>query len=204
MSLAKITVLGIAVLSLAALLAAVKSCSAPVGPPTGTYKIDTVTFKPTNPQPAAGPAPGVWVDTNMELSSLSGGTLESKPPFQLAFDYTDNEGSFQNIEFTNVTVTYDDGTVEAATTQLRLPLRIAAREYETVNSMSGGRIVKGKVSILSTKIPDVVTHALPFTLEVEGHFTKPDGSRVPFAIKQHFGVETESSTKSAAEVLQDK
>lgn len=204
MSVSKVAVLGIAVLSLAALLAAVKSCSAPVGPPTGSYKIDTVTFKASSPKPAAGPAPGVWVDTNMELSSLSGGTLESKLPYQLAFDYTDNEGSFQSIEFTNLTITYDDGTVEPATAKLKLPLRTAAREYETVNSMSGGRIVQGKVSILSTKIADVVTRAVPFTLEVEGHFTKPDGSKVPFTIDQHFDVEVEDSTKSAAEVLQDK
>ncbi|WP_442482030.1 hypothetical protein [Aeoliella sp. SH292] len=204
MSVAKVSVLGIAGLSLVALLAAVKSCNGPVGPPTGSYKIDTVTFKPTNPQAAAGPAPGVWIDTNLEVSSLTGGTVKSELPYQLAFDYTDNEGSFQNIEFTSVMITYDDGTIEPATSKLKLPLRIAARLYETVNSVSGGRVVKGTVSILSSKIPGVITRDQPFTLEMEGHFTKPDGSKVPFAIKQHFDVEVEKSTKSAAEVLQDK
>jgi hypothetical protein len=204
MSVAKSAVLVITVLALVALLAAVRSCNAPIGPPTGSYKIDTVTFKPSNPKPAVGPAPGVWIDTNLEVSSLSGGTVKSNSPYQLAFDYTDNDGSFQNIEFTSVTITYDDGTVETATTKLTLPLRIAARQYETVNSVSGGRVVKGTVSIISNKIPNVVTRNESFTLEMDGHFTKLDGSKVPFAIKQHFDVEIESSTKSAAEVLQDK
>lgn len=192
-------------LALLTFCATMQSCSYPIGPPSGNYKIDTVKFVSSNPNPTpAGPVPSIWVDTNMELSSLSGGTLTSTLPYSLQIDYTDNDDSFQNAEFISVNVTYDDGSVEAATKNLKLPLSIPARQTESVNSVSGGRIVRSKVRVISGEIPDVVTRTKPFTLQIEGLFTKHDGSEVPFAIDEHFDVEIENSTKSAAEVLQDK
>lgn len=191
-------------LALLPFFAIMPSCTQ-LGPPSGSYKIDTVRFVPSNPKSAsAGPAPSIWINTNTELSSLSGGTLKSYLPYGLAFDYTDNDVSFKNAEFTSVQVTYDDGTVDAATNKLKLPLRIPARQHESVNSVSGGRIVKSKVWIISGEIPDVVTRTEAFTLQIQGHFTRHDGSELPFAIDEHFDVEVENSTKKAAEVLQDK
>ena len=193
------------VLAVVPLFATMQSCSNMMGPPSGTYKVDTVRFVPSNPKTAAtDPAPSIWINTNTELSSLSGGTLQSKLPYGLAFDYTDNDESFQNAEFTSFKVIYDDGSVEAATTKLKLPLRTAARQIESVNSVTGGRIVKSNVWVISGEIPDVVTRPKPLTLQMEGHFTKHDGSKVPFAIDEHFDVEIETSTQSAVEVLQDK
>lgn len=196
-----------AVIMLAAspLFAIMSSCNQLSGPPSGTYKVDTVRFVPSNPKAATeGPAPVIWIDTNTELSSLFGGTLKSNLPYALAFDYTDNDAIFQDAEFTSVKVTYDDGAVEEATNKLKLPLRFSARQIETVNSVSGGRIVKSQVWIISGKIRDVVTRNEPFSLQIKGDLVKRDGSKLPFAIDEHFDVDQVHSTKSAAEVLQDK
>lgn len=192
-------------LVLSPFLATLQSCSSPTGPPSGVYKIDTVSFAPSNPRPvAAGTAPGIRVDSNTKLSSLAGGTLSSNLPYSLVINYTDNNADFQDVEITDVTVTYDDGAVEAATNKLDLPLRIAARQYEQVNSVSGGRIVKSNVSIIDGKIPGVVTRAESFALQVNGHFTKHDGSTIPFTIDEHFDAKFAKGVKSAAEVLQDR
>lgn len=194
----------VTILAVLALGATLPSCSVPTGPPQGAYNVDTVSFVP-NPGPTStDPAPGVWIDTNTKLSSLSGGDLKSQFPFGVGIDYTDNNAIFQNAEFTRVEIKYDDGAVEEAAKQLELPLRIPARQTELVNSVSGGRIVRSTVSVISGKIPDVVTRAEPFTLRLAGHFTRTDGSQQPFEIEQHFDVKRVKATMDAAEVLQDK
>lgn len=186
--------------ALFALLAGVRSCT-----PIGTYNVKTFEFIHSKPiSEADGPAPSIWIDTNTKLSSLFGGSLTSSLPCSVMIDYTDNSSTFKAVVFTTVKITYDDGTVDPSTDAVQLPLRIAAREYESVNSVAGGRIVKSKDWILSGKIPNVITRAEPFTLQLEGHFTKDDGSTLPFAIDQHFDLKTETAVKSAAEVLQDK
>lgn len=192
------------ILAVLAFCAAMQSCGAPTGPPQGVYKVDTVSFVPNPRSTSADPAPGVWIDTNTKLSSLSGGDLKSQLPYGVGIDYTDNNAIFQDAEFTRVTITYDDGAVDEAANQLQLPLRIPARQTETVNSVSGGRIVRSTVSVISDKIPDIISRAEPFTLQMSGHFTRTDGSQQPFEVEQHFDVEKVKATKDAAEVLQDK
>ena len=185
--------------------AALQSCNQPTGLPSGSYEVDTVRFVPSSPKPSTtGPAPGVWIDTNTELSSLSGGTLSSSLPYGVAIDYTDNGLGFKHAEITSIAITYDDGSVDAAIDAVKLPLRITAREYELVNSVAGGGIEKSKASIISAKIPDVITRAEPLTLRMEGRFVKDDESSVSFTIDEHFTVEKETATKSAEEVLVDR
>lgn len=187
------------------LMATTPSCNPNLGPPTGTYKVDTVEFV-ANPakSKSSDPAPSVWIDTNTKLSSLAGGTLKSHLPYSLAIDYTDSDATYENAEFTSVSITYDDATVEPAIKNLPLPVTLSAKNTESVNSVAGGRIVKSVVRVISGKIPDVVTSKKSFTLEMKGHFTGRDGTKTPFAIDQHFDAKIEKGKKSTKEVLQDK
>lgn len=175
-----------------------------VMPPTGPMTVNTFEFVRTAPPAAGGgPTPHVWIDANTAVS-FSESTVTSSLPCAVMIDYTDNSEEFGALVFSVVKVTYDDGTVDPGAAGLKLPLRIKAREYETVNSMAGGRIVRSKVQILSGSIPGVVTRAEAFTLRLEGHFEKKDGERVAFTIDEHFDVKTERGVRNAADVLQDK
>ena len=181
-----------------------QSCS-PHSVPSGSYKIDTVRFVLSNHgSSGTQPAPGIWIDTNMKLRGFLGGTVKSSKPYGIAFDYTDNTFTFKTLEFSTVRLTYDDGMVEPSVKGLALPLRISVRKYETVNSVSGGGTVKAMTHILSGKIPGIVHRDEPFTLQIMGHFTKEDGTKVAFTIDQHYEIEKESTTRAAADVLQDK
>lgn len=194
----------LALLALLTLVAGIPACTPP-GPPSGTYTINTFEFVLSNPPQNVGESiPNIWIDTNTKLSGLSGGTMTSSLPCAVKIDYTDNSFTFKSAVFTVVKITYDDGTIDPSTEAVKLPLRIAAREYETVNSVAGGRIVKSKSWILSGAIPNVITRAEPFRLQIEGHFTTGDGTTIPFAIDQHFDIKTENAIKSAEELLQDK
>ncbi len=195
---------GVIILSLCPLLAGITACT-PSAPPSGTYTVDTFQFVLSKPTQNVGEAiPNVWIDTNMKLSSLSGGTLTSSLPGSVKIDYTDNSFEFKEAVFTSLKITYDDDTVDLSSKAAKLPLRIAAREYEAVNSVAGGQIVKTKCWIISGAIPDVVTRAKPLRLQIDGHFTKSDGNKIPFEIDQRFDIEKENAVKSAEEVLQDK
>jgi hypothetical protein len=108
-----------------------------------------------------------------------------------------------------VTITYDDNSVDPSTEKLKLPLSIPAREYESVNSVAGGRIVTSKASIISTKIPNLISRKESFRLQIQGYFNKASDNkasdnRIPFTMDQHFDIKSEVSNKSAAELLQDK
>ncbi len=179
-------------------------CS-PTTTPSGTYTVDTVRFVLTNQgSETTEPAPGIWIDTNTKLSGLNGGTVKSSKPYGIGFDYTDNTFSFTTLEFISVKLTYEDGAVEPRAKTLTTPLRIAARNYQSVNSVGGGRTVKTTARILSGNIPGIITRDEPFTLQIKGHFTRDDGSKIPFAIEQHYDIERENTTRAAADVLQDR
>ena len=185
----------------AILAAGLQSCSP--GKP-GVYQINTVRFTATQPVVTTNTlAPGIWIDTNVRMRGLGSGTVKSSKPYAIAFDYTDNSNAFEAITFDVVTVTYDDGVVESAEDTLKLPRRVAAREYEAVNSGPGGVIVKTKLNLLSGKLRGAITRDVSFTLRVEGDFTKRGGGTLPFSVDQHFTVATSNGTASAESVLQD-
>lgn len=172
------------------------SCK-PSGSLAGVHKFDTVTFDLTSTPPvSATPVPNVWLDTNMEVDGLiGGGNVKTKKPYHIRLDYTDNSSSLTALEITKVGVTYDDGTVEAATKGLTLPQRIAVQPYETVNSMSGGRIVKSTVNILSGMLRDAITRDESLTLKMEGFFTTKAGAKHSFTIDYQYTVRSDKSTK---------
>lgn len=188
------------------------SAGGPLGP-GGTYTIDVVRFKlatptttPTTPTTtsAAGGGPGIHIDTHIKLSGLRGGTVKSRGPYAIAFDYTDNAGDLARLEFTRVEVIYDDGTLDPAAAALRLPLVTRARQHESVNSVAGGRVVRKTVRLLSGRIPAVITRDESFRLVLEGRFIRLDGTAVPFTIDQRWEVVVEQTTMPARELLQDK
>lgn len=194
----------VVILALVPMLAGIPSCL-PVGPPSGTYTVNTFEFVHSKPSQNAGESiPNIWIDTNTKLSGLSGGTLTSRLPCAVKIDYTDNSLSFKSAVFTSVKITYNDGTIDPSAEAVKLPFSIAAREYESVNSVTGGRIVKSKNWIISGEIPNLVTRAQPFRLQMEGYFIKDNDITCPFTIDENFDVKTEESVKSAEELLQDK
>ena len=194
----------VVILALVPMLAGIPSCL-PVGPPSGTYKVNTFEFVHSKPPQNTGEAiPSIWIDTNMQLSGLSGGTLTSSLPCAVKIDYTDNSLSFKSIVFTSVKITYDDNTTDSSAEAVKFPLSIAAREYESVNSVTGGQIVKSKDWIISGEIPNLITRKQSFRLQMEGFFIKGNDITLPFTIDEHFDVKTEVSVKSAEDLLQDK
>ena len=204
----------LALLALLTILAAMPPCI-PIGPPTGNYKVNTFEFTLSNTSKNDGECiPNISIDTNLRLSGLAGGTLTSSLPCGVNFDYTDNTFSLKSAVISSVTITYDDNSVDPSTEKLKLPLSIPAREYESVNSVAGGRIVTSKASIISTKIPNLISRKESFRLQIQGFFNKHSGTkhsdtkhseiRIPFTMDQHFDIKSEVSNKSAAELLQDK
>lgn len=194
----------VVLLALIPLLAGIPACSPP-GPPSGTYAVSTFQFELSGPPSGTGKSmPNVWIDANTKLSSLSGGTLTSSLPCAVMIDYTDNTHSFKNATITAVKITYDDHTIDPSSAAVKLPLLISPREYETVNSVAGGRIVKSMTWVISGKVPNVITRAEPFRLQMEGYFTQGDDNRLPFTIDHKFDIKKENRVKTAEEVFQDK
>ncbi len=193
------------VLALLSVCLVATACKRTTQPPTGTYQVNTVEFVLSNPVPGgAGPAPNIWIDTNTEISGLSGGTVKSSKPYGLGIDYTDNSFTLKTLEIQSVRVIYEDGTEDPSAAALKLPIRFKSRKYDTVKSGSGGVIVRSTVRILSGKIAGVITRDEPLTLKITGVFTKDDGTKTPFAIEHRYDIETVNTEMSAGEVLQDK
>lgn len=134
---------------------------------------------------------------------MMGGTVETSKPYSIGVDYTDVTFTFSEAVFTKVTVTYADGTKDPGATALKLPFRIQARPHESVNSTSGGGIVKTKMRVISGDIPGAITRDEPLTLLLEGELIKDDGSKIPFRIKRDYEVEKDTSTKPWGEVMSD-
>jgi hypothetical protein len=173
-------------------------------PIPATFAVNSFTFIASAPTASDGkPRPGVWIDANTTLD-MTGGTLTSSLPCAVKLDYTDSTSTFEAAEITSVSITYDDGVIEPSLATLQLPLRINGRDYESVNSVAGGRIVRSVNRIVSGEVPGVVTRAEPFTLILSGSFITTDGRRIEFTIDQHFDIKTENAVKNAADVLQDK
>lgn len=173
---------------------------------SGTYAIDTVEFTLVDPSTAtsgiAGSSePGIWIDTNVEVKIWQK-KIESRKPYSIAIDKTDDSATYASAVFTKVDITYYDGSVE--TSRPQLPLILKAEDYSITNSVSGGRIVTTTTRGIHGRIPDVITRDEPFTLQLEGHFLLDDGNRIPFHIQQEYDVRIDQSKKAAKDVMQDR
>lgn len=164
--------------------------------PSCNVKYDMVSFNAVGITPASkSPIPRVEIDTNV-TAGMMGGAVKSHKPYDIRAYYMDDTFTFASAEFTKVTVTYADGTVDAGNAALNLPKRFNASDYESHNSMAGGAVVVNKSRIIRAEFADTVSRDQPFTLQIEGHFTKDNGTIIPFKIKQNYDISHEKRTES--------
>lgn len=161
------------------------------------YKHDTVSFGAVGKMPAAKtPVPKIEIDTNMTVGTLLGGSVTSKKPYDIRAYYMDDTFTFAAADFTTVTVTYADGTVDPGAAALKLPMRFQQTVHESHNSMDGGVVVVTKSRIIRAEFPGTINRDEPFTLLIEGKFTKEDGTIIPFTIKQKYDISWDKRTES--------
>lgn len=166
-----------------------------------SYKYDTVSFGTVGKTPAAKtPVPKVEIDTQMSVSSLMGGSVKSRKPYQLDVYYMDDASLFASIDLTTVTVTYADGTIDPRVAALELPMRIQAKLYESYNSTSEG-VVKNTGRIIQAKFPGAISRDESFTLFIKGRFTKHDGTTTPFTINQKYDISRDKRTETWADFV---
>jgi len=159
-------------------------------------KYDTVSFQAAGKTAGATtPVPSLEIDTNIS-AGMFGGAVKSNKPYDLRASYTDDTFTFASAEYTKVTVTYADGTTDAGIAALKFPVCAKAELYESHNSMAGGAIVVHKTRILRASFNDIVSRDEAFTLEMEGKFTKDDGSVIPFTIKEKYDISHQKGSES--------
>jgi hypothetical protein len=160
-----------------------------------------VTFKAVGIMPAATtPVPKIEIDTNV-TAGMTGGDVKSNKPYDIQAHYMDDTFTFASAEFTTVTVTYADGTVDPGIAALKLPMRFQNRVHESPNSMAGGAVVVTKSRIISAEFPGTISRDEAFTLLIEGKFTKDDGTIIPFTIKEKYDVSRDKRTESWADFV---
>jgi hypothetical protein len=62
--------------------------------------------------------------------------------------------------------------------------------------MAGGAVVVTKSRIIQAEFPGTITRDEPFTLLIEGKFTKDDGTIIPFKIREKYESAREKGTES--------
>ncbi len=164
--------------------------------PSCSVKYDMVKFKAVGIMPAAPtPVPEIEIDTNV-TAGMMGGAVKSNRPYNIQTNYLDDTFTFASAEFTTVTVTYADGTIDPGVAALKLPMRFQYRVYESPNSMAGGVVVVTKSRIIQAEFPGTISRDEPFTILIEGKFTKDDGTIIPFKIREKYDLSRENRTES--------
>lgn len=170
--------------------------------PSCNYKHDTVSFGAVGKAPAVTtPVPKIEIDTNMSVGSLLGGSVKSKKPYDILAHYMDDTFTFASAEFATVTVTYADGTIDPGAAALKLPMRAQGRKHESHNSMAGGAVVVNKTRMIQAEFKGAITRDEPFTLFIEGRFTKDNGTTIPFTIKEPYDISRDKRTESWADFV---
>jgi hypothetical protein len=164
--------------------------------PSCNAKYDMVTFKAVGIMPAATtPVPAIVIDTNV-TAGMMGGDVRSNKPYDIQTHYIDDTFTFASAEFTTVSVTYADGTVDPGTAALKLPMRFQHRAHESSNSMAGGAVVVTKSRMIPAEFLGTISRDEAFTLLIEGKFTKDDGTIIPFTIKEKYDVSRDKRIES--------
>ncbi|MCU0749957.1 MAG: hypothetical protein MUF13_10480 [Akkermansiaceae bacterium] len=162
-----------------------------------SFHYDMVSFNGADKLPAAKtPVPKIEIDTNTSVGTLLGGSVKSKKPYDIWAYYMDDKFTFASAEFSALKVTYADGTQDPVAAALKLPMRFEGTAHESYNSMDGGVVVVNKSRIIKAEFPRTIGRDEPFTLEIEGKFTKENGAIIPFRIKQKYEISREKRTES--------
>jgi hypothetical protein len=169
--------------------------------PSCNVKYDMVTFISVGIMPAATtPIPSIAIDTNV-TAGMTGGAVESNKPYDIQAHYMDDTFTFASAEFTTVTVTYADGTIDPGVAALKFPMSFPNRAHESPNSVAGGAVVVTKSRIIQAEFPGIINRDEAFTLLIEGKFTKDDGTIIPFTIKEKYDVSRDIRTESWADFV---
>ena len=164
--------------------------------PSCNVKYDTVTFSAAGViPPATTPVPKIEIDTNV-TAGMMGGAVKSNKPYDIRAYYMDDTFTFSSAEFTKVTVTYADGTVDPGIAALKLPMSFTNSLHESANSMTGGVVVVNKSRIIRAEFTDTVSRDEAFTLQIEGKFTKNGGTVIPFTMREKYDISRNTGTES--------
>ena len=162
-----------------------------------TFWHDTVSFDAAGRMPAAKtPVPKIEIDTNISITTLFGGFVKSNKPYDIRAYHMDGTSTFDSAEFTDVTVTYADGTLDPGLAALKLPMRSQHTIHEAYNSMGEDGIVVTRSRIIRAEFPGVISRDEPFTLLLKGRFIKSNGSIIPFVIKEKYDPTRDKRTES--------
>jgi hypothetical protein len=131
-----------------------------------------------------------------------GGLVKSNKPYDIiALYYMDKAPIVASVEFTKVIVTYSDGTVDPGANALKLPMRFESFVYEGSSYHTDGSVVTSKSRRIEAELPGTVTRDEPFTLLIEGRFTKDNGTIIPFTIKQKYDMERDKRTETFVDYI---
>lgn len=164
--------------------------------PSCNAKYDMVTFNAVGIMPAAtSPVPNVAIDTNVSAGML-GGDVKSKKPYDIHAFYTDTTLTIASAEFTKVTVTYADGTVDPGIAALTFPMSFPHSYSEDLQFQTEGTSTINKSRRIQAEFPKTITRDEAFTLLIEGKFTKDNGTIIPFKIKEKYTISHEKGTQT--------
>ena len=162
----------------------------------GCVRYDMVQFNGVGSSPPSKtPIPTVEFDTHL-TDGASSGVVKSIKPYDIRAWYMDDTFTFASAEFTKMTVTYADGTVDPGIAKFKFPMRVPHRIYESRNSVSGGAIVVNKSRIIDARFPATITRDEAFTLTIEGKYTKDNGTSIPFTIRKKYEVSRDKRIES--------
>ena len=170
--------------------------------PSCSTRYDRVSFNAVGGKPATrSPVPDIVIDTN-ESTATWGGLIKSNKPYDIiALYYMDKAPVVASVEFTKVTVTYADGTIDPGTAALKLPMRFNHFIYEYTDRKPDGSVVKAKPRRIEAEIPRTINRDEPFTLLIEGRFFKDDGTTIPFKIRRKYNLERDQHSESWIDYL---
>jgi hypothetical protein len=169
--------------------------------PSCNYHYDVVRFNPVGKIPTSKtPVPSIGIDTNMP-KKMFGGSIKSKKPYDIEATYIDSSLTIASAEFTKVTVTYADGTVDPRAFKLKLPVVIQQKYLEELQFHTNGTQTIVKARNIYTEFPKTISRDEAFTLEIEGKFTKDDGSIIPFKLKRKYDLTRQSGTATWVEFV---
>jgi len=135
--------------------------------------------------------PDTHIDTN-DTSGLNG-IIKSTKPYDIWLHYPkahpETAAFIESVVITKFTVTYADGTVDPGTKALKLPMRINTFVYDGPDRNSDGSINHSKNRRIEKEMIGVVSRDEPFTLQIEGRFTKYSGTTNPFKIKIKYNMQ---------------
>jgi hypothetical protein len=167
-----------------------------------SYSYDRVVFKAVGKMPASQKTvPDISIDTNVSMGDW-GGLVKSNKPYDIwALYYMDKSPTVASVEFTKVAVTYADGTVDPGARALKLPMRFESFVYEGSSYNTDGSVVTSKSRRIEAELRGAITRDEPFTLLIEGRFTKENGTIIPFTIRKKYNIERDKRSETFVDYI---